>query len=119
VEAKRQHTILVVQDVDEISANMSAALNKRGHRVMRALTAEQAIEVAEETRPTMILTDPDLPTLNQLMELLRDHVTLKNLIVAIIDINHPEPCHKRVRVLTDFQALDELLKSAHKNEPQA
>jgi len=113
---KQQHTILVVEDVDEIGANMSSSLNKRGHLVMRASTAEQAIEMAEKNRPAMILTDPDLPTLDQLMELLRDHSGLKDLIVAVIDINDPELAHNNVTVLNDFLALDDLLKSDHRNE---
>src|ERR1041385_4432309 len=111
---KQQHTILVVEDVDEISTNMSAALNKRGHRVVHASTAEQAVGMAEENRPAMILTDAELPTLDQLMELLGSHSVLKDLIVAIIDINGPQLGHSSVKVLNDFQALDDLLKSNHK-----
>ncbi len=113
---KQQHTILVVEDVDEISVNMSAALNKRGHRVVRAATAEQAIEMAEENRPAMILTDSDLPTFDKLMELLRGHGTLKNMIVAIIDIDNPKLTDNSVNVLSDLQALDDLLKLPQRNE---
>ena len=112
----QQYTILVVEDVDEIGANMSASLNKRGHRLMRASTAEQAIEMAEKNRPAMILTDSDLPTLDQLMELLRCHSGLKDLIVAIMDINDLKLGHNSVTVLNNFQALDDLLKPDHRNE---
>ena len=61
------HTILVVEDVDEISANMASALEKRGHMVEQASDAAQAIQMAEENRPAMILTDVDLPTFHLLM----------------------------------------------------
>jgi len=111
VADKQQQTILVVEDVDEISVSMSAALNRRGHRVVRAATAQQAIEMAEQNRPAMILTDPDLPTFDKLMELVGHHGTLKNMIVAIIDINDPKLKNKSVNVLSDFQALDDLLES--------
>ena len=80
---KQKHTVLVVEDVDEISLNMSAALNKRGHRVVQASTAEQAIRMAEADRPSMILTDLDLPTFDQLLNLLHGHDGLSNMVVAI------------------------------------
>jgi len=106
------HTILVVEDVDEISANMSAALKGRGHRVEHASNAEQAIKMAEENRPAMILTDLDLPTFDNLMNLVRGHADLKNMLVAIIDINDPPVSDKTVNILCDFQALDDLIESS-------
>jgi DNA-binding NtrC family response regulator len=113
VAGKGKYTVLVVEDVDEISANMGAALDKRGHRVRRASNAEDAIQMAEHDRPSMILTDPELPTFDKLMTLLRAHGTLKNMLVAIIDVNHLNISDKSVNVLADFQALDDLLKSSH------
>ena len=106
------HTILVVEDVDEISANMSAALKGRGHLVERASNAEQAIRMAEQNRPAMILTDLDLPTFDKLLKLLRAHADLKNMVVAIVDINHPQVADQTVNILCDFQALDELIESS-------
>ncbi len=106
------HTILVVEDVDEISSNMSKALRNRGHKVERAVDAGEAIEMAEANRPALILTDLDLPTFDSLMQQLRHHCDLKNLLVAIIDINHPKVPDQSVNVLTDFQALDDLIESA-------
>jgi len=109
---KQLHTILVVEDVDEISSNMRAALTKRGHLVVRALNANQAIQIAEENRPAMILTDLDLPTFDSLMDQLRQHRDLKNMVVAIIDINNPKIDGHKVNVLCDFQALDDLIESS-------
>ena len=108
----QKHTVLVVEDVEEISLNMGAALNNRGHRVMRASNAEQAIKMAEANRPTMILTDLDLPTFDKLMLLLRNHHDLNNMVVAIIDINHPTVKDSTVNVVADFQALDDLMNTA-------
>ena len=106
------HTILVVEDVDEISASMSAALKERGHLVERASNAEQAIRMAEQNRPAMILTDLDLPTFDKLLKLLRAHADLKNTVVAIVDINHPQVTDQTVNILCDFQELDELIESS-------
>jgi CheY-like chemotaxis protein len=108
----KAHTVLVVEDVDEISASMSTALIGRGHLVDRASNAEQAIQMAEQNRPAMILTDLDLPTFDKLLELLRAHADLKNMLVAIIDINNPQVSDQTVNILCDFQALDELIESS-------
>src|SRR2546423_15657393 len=95
-----------------MSWTMRAALNKRGHLVAHASNAEQAIQMAEANRPAMILTDVDLPTFDQLIKLIRGHDGLKNMIVAIIDINDPKVKDGSVNVLADFQALDDLIESS-------
>ena len=104
--------ILVVEDVQEISSEMNAMLHARGHNVMSAVDAEQAIKIAEEQRPKLILTDLDLPTLGLLVRLIREHQDLKNMPVAIIDINGPDVNKEDgLKVLTNFGQLDELLQS--------
>ena len=60
----------------------------------------------------MILTDLDLPTFDKLLKLLRAHTDLKNTVVAIVDINHPQVADQTVNILRDFQALDELIESS-------
>lgn len=91
---------------------MSTALCKRGHLVMHASNAEQAVRMAEANRPAMILTDLDLPTFDQLLMLIRGHDGLKNMIVAVIDINNPKVRDQSVNVLADFQALDDLIAAS-------
>ena len=109
----------MVEDVAEISSSMSAALDKRGHRVMHASNAEQAIQIAEVNRPAIILTDLELPTFDKLLSLLKGHADLNDTVVAIIDLNHPK-VDGNIRVLRDFQALDDLLQSSAKSvEPLA
>lgn len=101
---------------------MSAALDKRGHHVVHALNAEQAIKLAEVDRPALILTDLELPTFDKLLRMLRGHTDLKDTVVAIIDMNHPDVDGHNIKVLADFEALDELLKSSAKsdgNQPAA
>lgn len=113
-QSNHNHSILLVEDVAEISSSMSAALDKRGHRVMQASNAEQAIQIAEVNRPAVILTDLELPTFDKLLSLVRGHADLKDTVVAILDLNHPK-VDGNVKVLPDFQALDELIQSSAKS----
>jgi CheY-like chemotaxis protein len=106
-------TILVVEDVDEISSQMGTMLRKKGHRILNAANAEEAIQVAEKDRPNMILSDLDLPTFDTLVRRVRDHRDLNNMLVAIIDINHPEVNQEDgLKILSNFDQLDELLDSS-------
>ena len=103
-----QKTILVVEDEDEIGSNMNAMLSRKGYRVLRASDADGAIKLAEQDHPTLILTDLDLPTLDSLIQRIRAHEILKNMLVAVIDINHPE-AKDGLKILNDFDELDALL----------
>jgi CheY-like chemotaxis protein len=110
-------TILVVEDVDEISSQMGEMLRKRGHQILNAANAEDAIQIAEHDRPNMILTDLDLSTFDALVELVRAHKDLGNLPMAVIDIdiNGPElePSYD-VKILSDFDQLDSFIQSCAK-----
>jgi CheY-like chemotaxis protein len=112
-EEAKPKTILVVEDVGEISSQMDEMLRRKGHRTLNAANAEEAIQIAEQDRPNMILTDLDLPTFDVLVRLVHAHKDLGNLPVAIIDINGPEVKHNDgVKILSNFEQLDELLKSS-------
>lgn len=107
---KTVNTILVVEDVPEIALHMKRRLIERGHKVIWAQEPEDAIEIAEQILPSVILTDLDLPKLDLLMELVTNHRDLSELPVAVIDINHPELSDSRVKVLPDFDALESLVR---------
>ena len=112
-EEPKPKTILVVEDVDEISSQMDEMLRRKGHRTLNAANAEDAIQIAEQDRPNMILTDLDLPTFDVLVRLVHAHKDLGNLPVAIIDISGAEVMEKDgVKILSNFEQLDELLKSS-------
>ena len=112
-DKKKTKTILVVEDVGEISSQMGEMLRKKGHRTLNAANAEDAIQIAEQDRPNMILTDLDLPTFDVLVRLVHAHKDLGNLPVAIIDINGAEVKQTDgVRILSNFEQLDELLASS-------
>ena len=107
---KTQKTILVVEDEDEIGSSMNAMLIRKGYKVLRVTDADGAMLAAEQDRPTMILTDLDLPTLDSMIERIRAHETLKDLLIGVIDINHPE-VKDGLKILNNFDELDQLLAS--------
>ena len=108
-----KRTVLVVEDVEEISSQMSAMLHAKGHDVLLASEATEAFTIAEARRPSMVLTDLDLPTLVLLVHLIREHQDLKETPIAIIDINEPEIDQKLgLKVLANFEGLDQLLRTA-------
>ncbi|HEY8203898.1 MAG TPA: response regulator [Pyrinomonadaceae bacterium] len=107
-----QWPVLVVEDVSEIAEQIEAVLLRRGHRAVMAANATEAMKIAEADRPGLIITDLDLPTFNSLIDSIRLHKTLNDLVVAIIDINGPEVDGRSdVTVLNDFNQLDQLLTS--------
>ena len=109
----KTRTVLVVEDVDEISSQMGAMLRQKGHLILNAVNADEAIRIAERNRPSMILTDLDLPTFDALVRRVREHTVLRDTLVAIIDINDPEiNPQDNLKVLHNFEQLDELLDSA-------
>jgi DNA-binding NtrC family response regulator len=109
--------ILIVEDVEEISWQMHQLLNRRGHRVLRAADAEQAMRIAEQDHPAMILTDMELPGFDLLMKLFREHDRFSNIIVVIVDMNEPQLADASVKVLSDYDAVDNLM-AAMPNQSQ-
>lgn len=108
-------TILVVEDVVEICLQMSEMLRKKGHQILSAANAEDAIRIAEHDHPNMILTDLDLPTFDSLVEMVRAHKDLFNTPVAVIDINGNEMKPPQdVKILSDFDQLDSFIQSCLK-----
>lgn len=102
-------TVLVVEDLDEISENMNLMLTRKGYRVLQARDAEGAIKIAEQHRPALILTDLDLPTLTQLIHELRAHDGMKDMPVAVIDLDQPKQARPGLTILNNFDELDDLL----------
>ena len=110
-----QKIVLVVEDEEEISDNMNAMLIRKGYHVQNATDADGAMKLADQNRPAMILTDLDLPTLNSMMQRLRAHKTLKNLLVAIVDIDEAKNLKADLTILNNFDELDQLLASGPTN----
>jgi CheY-like chemotaxis protein len=108
---KAANTILVVEDIAEIGLHMKRRLMERGHNVIWAQEPRDAIQIAEQNSPSIILTDPELPKLGLLMELVSQHPHLSKLPVAVIDLNHSESLDGRVHIFPDFDALEEFVRA--------
>lgn len=110
-------TILVVEDVNEISLQMCAVLREKGHYTLSASNAGEAIQIAENNPPAMILTDLDLPTFDALVRQVRSHKDLNAIPIAIIDINHPDVKKEHdLKVFSDLNQLDALLAQPPSNQ---
>jgi len=55
------HTILVVDDEADVRAFLTAVLEKEGHRVVTAPDGRQALRIAEEEQPDLIILDLQMP----------------------------------------------------------
>jgi CheY-like chemotaxis protein len=106
---KAANTILVVEDIAEIALHMKRRLIERGHNVIWTQDPADAIQIAEQNPPSIILTDLELPKLELLLELVSAHPHLSKLPVAAIDINHSDSAPGRVKILRDFDALEEFV----------
>jgi len=88
---------------------MATMLRGKGHRVLFATDAREAIKEAEREAPALILTDLDLPSFDSLLNLVQEHAQLKKVDVVVIDMNHPHLSRNDVKVLSNFDQLDKLL----------
>src|SRR5438876_11240533 len=112
MDKRPKRTILVVEDISEISRQMNALLSAKGHDVLFAADAQEAFKIAETSRPTLVLTDLDLPTLGLLVRLIREHPDLKETPVAIMDINEPViGVGLDLKVLANMDELEKLIQS--------
>lgn len=78
--------ILVVDDSADNVAVLSLALQHQGYRVVTANNGEDAVNVATQTLPNLILMDINLPTLDGLgaTRRIRDYEALRDVPVVAI-----------------------------------
>ena len=78
--------ILVVDDLADNVAMISLALQQQGYRVVTANNGEDAITVATQTMPNLILMDINLPTLDGLgaTRRIRENESLREVPVVAI-----------------------------------
>jgi len=84
--AEAKFLILVVDDLADNVAMISLALQQQGYRVVTANNGEDAITVATNTLPNLILMDINLPTLDGLgaTRRIRDNDALRDVPVVAI-----------------------------------
>ncbi|HXI61211.1 MAG TPA: response regulator [Pyrinomonadaceae bacterium] len=128
-------TILLVEDFDDTRLMMKMWLVKNGYRVIEAETGEEAIELAQQERPDLILMDVMMPGMNGLdatQRIRQDRALRRTPIVAVSAYGAEEyrslaldaGCNEYVSTPFEPQKLADLIKdllqdeeSAHSNPP--
>jgi CheY-like chemotaxis protein len=86
VQIPQKFLILVVDDSADNVAVMSLGLQEQGYRVVTASNGEEAISVATQTRPNLILMDISMPTLDGLgaTRRIRENEVLRDVPVIAV-----------------------------------
>jgi CheY-like chemotaxis protein len=112
--------ILVVEDYEDTSLAMRLALEDLGYRILEASDGEQAVRVALEERPDIILMDLSLPVLDGLdaTRRIRQHPETADTVIIAVTA-HIEPdyrtkalaagCNAYVTKPIDFDWLRDLI----------
>ena len=112
--------ILVVEDYEDTSLAMRLALEDLGYRILEASDGEQAVRVALEERPDIILMDLSLPVLDGLdaTRRIRQHPETADTVIVAVTA-HIEPdyrtkalaagCNAYVTKPIDFDWLNDLI----------
>ncbi|HEX8773638.1 MAG TPA: response regulator [Pyrinomonadaceae bacterium] len=79
-------TIIVLVDGEEIYSGTGLLLEKRGYRVVEAVTDAKAVEIVRRERPDMLLMDTDLPPAKSLVVArgLRERAGLHDLTIIVV-----------------------------------
>jgi DNA-binding response OmpR family regulator len=109
---ERPPTILIVEDTDWIRAAMRRSVERTGCRAVEAADAYEAAAVAERETVELILTEEELPTLDALLSLAREHAALRGAPVVIVNPDAEEGARLGdAHVLTDYERITSLLPS--------
>lgn len=118
---QEKQVLLVVEDFEDSRFMLRRLLEIAGYRVVEASDGEQAIELAAQKRPALILMDLSLPKLDGLAATrkIRQHQTMGKVpILAVSAHDAPESriealeagCDEYVTKPIDFDNLNALLK---------
>lgn len=79
-------TIMVVEDYDDTRLMLRKALEVKGYRVIEAVDGWQAVQLATQERPDLILMDLNLPVLDGITatDILRGNEELNDVPVVAI-----------------------------------
>jgi CheY-like chemotaxis protein len=115
-------TILVAEDDNDIRLMMRVLLGMKGYRVVEACDGQEAVDVAKESRPDLILMDLQLPRLNgfAVARFVRQTDSLRQVPIVVVSGHDPlkhrglalaAGCNAYVQKPIDFDRLDELIVS--------
>jgi len=120
-DSARTRTILLVEDFDDTRLMMKLWLAKEGYHVLEAENGEEAIRLAQEELPDLIIMDMMMPGLSGLdaTQRIREHQALRQTpIVAVSAYGADEyravaleaGCNEYVSTPFEPSALAELIK---------
>jgi two-component system cell cycle response regulator DivK len=132
MSSEGQSTILLVEDTEDNRFMMSRLLEMSGYRVVEATNGEEAVEVARNASPDIILMDLSLPIIDGLAatRLIRQlDQCAKTPIIAVSAHDTADfqtealeaGCNRYITKPIDFTALESLigeLLSQRKNAPR-
>ena len=84
-------SVLVCDDDDEIRSKLQDLLEKRGYRVIAVNSGEEAIAVAADQQPDVILLDLHMPSMNgwETMAVLKERTDTQNIPIIICSVSSP------------------------------
>ena len=120
--------VLIVEDHDDTREMLKIFLGMVGCHVIEAEDGERALNVAEKTRPDLILLDMKMPRVDgvTVTRLIRSHPNLHEVpIVAVTGIATPQfqaealraGCNYCLEKPIDFNRLEELIQMLARSAP--
>jgi CheY-like chemotaxis protein len=110
LSTEQMPTILIVEDTDWIRSGMKQAAQQCGYIVAEAKDDREAVAIARNSRPDLILTDEHLPGFRTLVERIHADPALQDLPVVIIDPDAQEGSRVgEAFVVKDYEAIAPLL----------
>lgn len=101
--------VLIVEDDEWIRKGMKRTVEALGYRVMVAEDGREAVAAAERLRPQLILTEEEMPHFYDLTKRLREHPTLLNVPIVIVnpDVENDTRFGDAI-VLTNYDQLEQM-----------
>lgn len=112
--------ILVAEDDGDIRLMMRMLLGMKGYRVVEARDGQEAVDLAREARPDLILMDLQLPRLNgfSVVRFVRQTDGLRDVPIIVVSAHDPlkhrnlalaAGCNAYVQKPIEFDRLEELM----------
>lgn len=128
MEWKKAETVLLVEDTEDNRQMMKRLLELSGYTVVEALNGRQAVEVARETHPQIILMDLSLPYIDGLAATrqIRRMPEFRNTPIIAVSAHdtadfHSDAlaagCNVYVTKPIDYPELEELVERLLKAKP--
>ena len=121
MDESTSQTVMVVEDFEDNRFMMRRLLEMSGYQVVEAINGEEAVKLAVEEKPALILMDLSLPLLDGLAATrrIREHAALRQVPIVAISAHdtadfHADAlaagCNDYVTKPIDFDHLEALLK---------